>query len=198
MTIIARRSLMFLAVAVLLPWLAQTAKADTEIDFACAKPFAPCGGGPVTGGPPFATLGITNLFASSGTLTPFEFTFNTGLGTAKLVDSTNTLTGVIEGATTANSGGASTNISFSVLWDMTYAPDIAAYLSAPPSYEGLSQVFFTTSNGAVTSATISISGVAVSPVPEPGSIALLGTGLLFCGWLLRRRKQPEEATSEIL
>jgi hypothetical protein len=29
-------------------------------------------------------------------------------------------------------------------------------------------------------------------VPEPGTIALLGTGLLICGRLLRRKKQGEE------
>jgi PEP-CTERM motif len=56
---------------------------------------------------------------------------------------------------------------------------------------GVSQVTFETSNGSVDFANVRIA----SPVPEPGTMALLGTGLLVCGRLLRRKKKGEEAAA---
>ena len=41
-------------------------------------------------------------------------------------------------------------------------------------------------------ALITIRGTSVSPVPEPGTMALLGVGLLICGRLLRRKKEEGE------
>ena len=39
------------------------------------------------------------------------------------------------------------------------------------------------------------SSVATVNVPEPGSIALLGTGLLVCGRLLRRKRASDETAA---
>ena len=44
-------------------------------------------------------------------------------------------------------------------------------------------------------ALITIRGTSVSPVPEPGTMALLGTGLLLCGRLLRRKKEEGEESA---
>jgi hypothetical protein len=54
---------------------------------------------------------------------------------------------------------------------------------------------FQTKGGLIDSASISINGGGASPVPEPGTIALLGTGLLLCGRLLRRKRDDEEAAA---
>ena len=59
------------------------------------------------------------------------------------------------------------------------------------SGSGVSQVTFETSNGSIDFGNVRIA----SPVPEPGTIALLGTGLLLCGRLLRRKKEDEEAAA---
>jgi len=43
--------------------------------------------------------------------------------------------------------------------------------------------------------TASAETVAKIAVPEPGTIALLGTGLLLCARLLRRKKEDGEETA---
>jgi hypothetical protein len=191
MNTIFRRVVMILAAAVLLPCLVQTAKADTQAVFSCAIPFDACGGGPISSGSSFATTtAISNLETNIGGLTPFTFLFDTAAGTATLFDATDTLNGTISGGTTSASGGGSTNISFDVLWDLTNAANVAAFLGTAPGFDGLSQVFFSTGDGSVTSTTL-----AVSPVPEPATLTLFGTGLLVCGRLFRRKKQSTEAAN---
>jgi hypothetical protein len=208
MTIIARRTLMFLATAVLLPCLAQIARADSVVTFGCGDNFAnPCSGGPITGS---GTL-LSTVVPIGGLTTSilvgdfFSFSFNTADANSPLLtDGTGeTLHGsIVAGSVYApgDDGFGGSQVTFNVLWNLATADDVQdVFLSNPAFGGGRSTVNFSTINGAtggdVSSAQITIRGV--SPVPEPGSIALLGTGLLFCGWLLRRRKQPEEVTSEI-
>ena len=188
MNIISRRIVLILAAAVVLPCLVQTAKADTQAVFSCAVPFDTCGGGPINSGTSFSTISaISNLDTNVGGLTPFTLSFDTGAGTATLFDATDTLNGIISSGTTVSTGGSSTNISFNILWDLTAAPNVAGFLGTAPNFDGLSQIFFSTDNGAVTSATMS-----VTPVPEPATLTLFGTGLLFCGRMFRRKKQNSE------
>jgi PEP-CTERM motif len=201
MTTNIRRILMILAAAVLLPCLAQTASADTVAQFGCGgfNLFNPCGGGPVAvSGPPYAyatTGAITGLLTNvgSGALSPFTFALDTGAGTASLFDLTNVLTGTIVTPASPTTAGATTGISFGVQWNLTSAPDVANFFASIPNFgAGVSQVSFETLNGSVDSASITISP---SPVPEPGTIALLGTGLLLCGRLLRKKKEDGDEAS---
>jgi hypothetical protein len=190
MTTNLRRIVMILAAAVLLPCLVQTASADTVAKFGCGIVNV-CGGGPITvPGPPYAATGanaITNLLTNVGPLSPFTFAFDTGAGTASLYDLTDSLTGVIVTAASQTVTGTTTGISFGVKWDLTAAPDISNFFASIPNFgAGVSQVSFETLNGNLDFASITISP---SPVPEPGTIALLGTGLLLCGRLLRKKKE---------
>jgi PEP-CTERM motif len=192
MTTKIRRIFMILAAAVLLPCLAQTASADTVAKFGCGIVNV-CGGGPITvPGPPYVATGanaITNLLTNvgSGSLSPFTFAFDTGAGTASLIDKTNALTGIIVTPTSPTTTGTTTGISFGVQWNLTSAPDIANFFASIPNFgAGVSQVSFETLNGNIDFASVTISP---SPVPEPGTIALLGTGLLLCGRLLRKKKE---------
>ena len=190
---------MILAAAVLLPCLAQTASADTVAQFGCGgfNPSNPCSGGPITvAGPPYAyatTGAITNLLTNVGLLSPFTFAFDTGAGSASLFDSTNSLTGIIVTPASATTAGTTTGISFGVQWNLTSAPDISNFFASIPNFgAGVSQVSFETLNGNIDSASVTISP---SPVPEPGTIALLGSGLLLCGRLLRKKKEDGDEAS---
>jgi hypothetical protein len=198
MTTNIRRIFMILAAAVLLPCLAQTASADTVAQFGCGgfNLLNPCSGGPIAvSGPPYAyatTGAITDLLTNIGSLSPFTFAFDTGAGTASLFDLTNSLTGIIVTPTSPTSTGTTTGISFGVQWDLTLAPNVANFFASVPNFgAGVSQVSFETLNGSVDSASITISP---SPVPEPGTIALLGSGLLLCGRLLRKKKEDGDAS----
>jgi len=187
MTTNLRRIVMILAAAVLLPCLVQTASADTVAKFGCGL-FSVCGGAITVPGPPYAATGanaVTNLLTNVGPLSPFTFAFDTGAGTASLYDLTNSLTGIIVTAASQTTTGSTTGISFGVQWDLTAAPDISTFFASIPNFgAGVSQVSFETLNG-----NLDFASVTISPVPEPGTIALLGTGLLLCGRLLRKKKE---------
>jgi len=193
MTIASRRILMILAAAVLLPCLAQTARADSVVKFSCGI-IDSCTGGPITG-PPFYSIAPIGGFTTS--LLPaemFSFSFDTRIPTsALLTDGYDTLTGTIVSGSVTNgvpdAGSGLDTVTFNVLWDLTKAPYV--FQSNPSFGSGPSMVQFgtvTNGVGGVPSiATITVS--SASPVPEPGSIALLGTGLLLCGRLLRKKKE---------
>jgi hypothetical protein len=187
---------MILAAAVLLPCLSQTASADTVATFSCGA--GTCLGGPVSAAPPnYSATGANSISGLSSNIpaaaNPFTFSFDTLAGTASLVnyDSSDSLFGTIATGIGAQNFFGSTTINFGVLWNLSSAPDVAYFLGASPDFGGMSSVMFQTKGGLIDSASISINSSA-SPVPEPGTIALLGTGLLICGRLLRRKKQGEE------
>jgi hypothetical protein len=186
----AVRGLLFILLAVmLLPLVAQSARADTIAMFTCGVPN-PCGGGPITG-PPYSATGansITNLLTNvPGVLGAFTFSFDMGLGTAKLMDLSDVLTGTIKGSPTTTPFGTTTGISFGVLWDLTSAPHVNNFFASIPNFgKGVSQISFETKGGQVDSASVTISP---SPVPEPGTLALFGSGILLCGRFLKRKKK---------
>jgi len=186
MTIIARRALMSLAVAVLVSCVAQTASADTIAKFTCGLA---CSGTVSLAGGTVGGLG-TNVTGLTTDLFSFSFDTVSVPGSTKLWDTTTPgelLNGTIMGAPMVTNSGA--GIQFDVLWDLTLAPQIASFLGMSNSGTGVSQVTFETADGSVDFANVRIA----SPIPEPGTIALLGAGLLVCGRLLRRKKEGDEA-----
>jgi PEP-CTERM motif len=198
MTIMVRRILMLVAAAVLLTGLVQTASADTVV-FTCGS----CSG--VISSPPLRTLtpigGLTTSTIPSLVGDVFNFSFNiSDPNSPRLADASNDeiLTGTIS-ALLSNDPSVSGSASFNVLWNLSTAVDVRNAFTGS-LFSGPTMVTFEPFNlpgsGTVDTATLTIRGA--SPVPEPGSIALLGTGLLLCGWLLRRKKHSEEAASEAL
>jgi hypothetical protein len=82
------------------------------------------------------------------------------------------------------------DLQFLVSWNLAGASaDIQNYFGGSTGV-GFSTVHFTTSATGVQSADVTITA-DVTPVPEPGTMALLGAGLLVCGRLLRRKKEDE-------
>jgi PEP-CTERM motif len=190
MTIMVRRILMLLAIAVL-PCVVQTAKADAIAKFSCGLTCT--GTASATGG----TVGglQTNVTGLTTDLFTFSFDMVSVPGSTTLWDTSTpgeSLTGTVIGSPMVTNSGA--GIQFDVLWDLTQASLVGTFLGMSNSGGGVSQVTFETSNGSVDFANVRIA----SPVPEPGSTALMGTGLLLCGWLLRRKKRAEEAASKAL
>jgi hypothetical protein len=194
------RVFMILVAAVLLPVLAQTASADTVVaDFNCGGANL-CSGGPVSG-PPYVTVtNVTNLLTGSiASLVgdPFSLSFDTSAGTASLFDAgANTLLGnIVNGSTSDSSytvGGVTyNNLTFVALWNLSGATSDVQNFFGGQTGQGFSTVHFVTSAAGVQSVDVTIS----STVPEPGAITLLGAGLLFCVWVLRRNKQTQGATA---
>ena len=190
--LLAYRRFFFIVVGVfVLSLFVQSAQADSIARFSCG---VVCGGGPVTSGSTFSATGansITNLLTNvPGVTGPFTFSFDTGVGTANLFDLSDTLSGTIFGPVSVTPGGTTTGISFGVLWDLTPAPNVSGFLSGIPNLgAGVSQVSFETIGGVLDSASVTI-----SPTPEPGTLALFGSGILLCGRLLRRKKQTRGGT----
>jgi PEP-CTERM motif len=196
--IIIRRTLMLLAAAVLLPSLAQTARADS-VSFSCG----PCTAGTITGGPPFSTsTAIAGLTSSLLAGDLFSFSFNTAVaGSPLLTDGSDE---ILHGTIVPGSlveGTTLDSLTFSVVWDLTGAMDVQNVFKTNPNFfGGPSHVDFeplgsSVTPGQVDAALITIRGTTVSPVPEPGTIALLGTGLLVCGRLLRRKREDGEESA---
>jgi hypothetical protein len=201
MTTNIRRMMVVLAAVVLLPCLAQTASADTAANFGCGFTASDlCSGGPIMGGPPFATqTAIGGLTTNVPTLASefFDFSFDTGsAGTATLTDVLSGGSDVLNGLIVSGSTYKSTDmfgnstLTFSVIWDLTGAVNVQNFFSSTPySGGGFSTVDFAQTGGGVDTVNVSLRPSPVSPVPEPGTIALLGSGLLLCGRLLRKKKE---------
>lgn len=191
------RFLPVLASLFLLPFFAQGVLADT-LDFGCTG-VANCNGSitdvfsggvllsatdlngitVVNGGGPADDQGLNFTFAFDTTLpsSPFNIILIEQGG-----DGSALLGSILSFNGTQNVGGSGFDIiNLNVLWT-NMSPDFATFLGAP---SGLGPVFASIvidKNGAANSVDIGI-----NPTPEPGSLLLLGSGLLGVGGFLRRR-----------
>lgn len=169
----------------LLPLFIQTARAD-GIDFTC-NTGASCGGTVTQNGSNFSSIGGINLFSSTGPYSssvPFILKFDTSNSSISL-SGTGIYTGENFVGTILNFGSfgvSTTDVALSAFWGGLPA-SIQALFGTTQGMDSGSVIFLTGTGGAQSV------DVFITPTPEPAALALFGTGLLWCGGLLRRRKK---------
>ncbi len=166
--------------------LAGTAAWADNIDFTCSLSLTEhCTGSITQSGSNYSTSGIS-VFNDSGPYSasvPFELIFNTAVG-AISIDGTGIYSGKnLVGDITSFSvskGKTTTDLSFTAVW-----PTLPALVQTElGSVTGLDSGFVIALNKKGKAQSVD---VVITPTPEPGSLALLGSGLLAIGGLLRRK-----------
>lgn len=169
---------------------APSAHADTVI-FGCDSvgTFAPPCSGTITtsAGPNFSTSN-TIIFNTTGQYLitdAFTLNFNTATGAISLTNGTDTLTGTILSFTSGPGFAAGlTNVSATVQWTSLPGPVCAAGGNTAPC-EGTG--LFSSVTFEISSTTAQVVHVGITPIPEPGTLALFGSGLVVVGGILRRK-----------
>ena len=172
-------------------FLAVTAAWAGDIDFDCSlNPADACTGTITKSGSNFSTSGI-NVYNDSGpysSTVPFTLAFNTATGSVSIDG-----TGIYAGqdllgdinSFSVTAGKSTTDLSFTATWP-TLPPLVQTFLG---SSAGIDSGFVITSS-VVTSTKpgeAASGDILITPTPEPGSLALFGSGLLAIGGALRRR-----------
>ncbi len=185
----------FLVVAVVGLLVFVPAASAGNVDFSCAT--SNCTGTVTNASNNFSTTGIT-LYNSGGpylSTTPFTLVFNTntasttlfgsnvigsGNGTISITGGGDTLLGTFTGFTYAPGSTTATLTLAGVVWS-TLPSLVQAALGTPTGIDN-GTVTFILASGAAQSVDI-----LITPTPEPGSLMLLGSGLLLGGGILRRK-----------
>jgi hypothetical protein len=156
------------------------------IDFTC-NTGATCGGTVTQNGSNFSSTGGINLFNSTGQyLSGVPFTLNFDTSTLSI---TLTGTGIYTGekfvGTILNFGSfgtSTTDVALSAFWG-GLPSSIQALFGTTQGLDTASVIYLTGTGGAQSV------DVFITPTPEPAALALFGTGILWCGGLLRRRNK---------
>ena len=184
---VSMKSLLLIATGMLvLPFLAQTAHADSYVDFSCGG--SSCSGTVTQVGSTYSTAGIGGLVQSVAGgpdfLTgAFNLIFNTSTTAISLTGNAaannDTLLGTIVGANPTSLGGQ-TLLSLTVNWT-SLPTSFQTYLNSPTG-SSIGSVIYLNASGAASSIDFTI-----TPTPEPATFLMLGTGLLALGGLFRRK-----------
>ena len=174
-----------------LVFLAGTAAKADDINFYCGTNNAgACTGTVVTEPGGNYKLAGSNVFDFDGTYTsnvPFVFSFDTFTGVANItgtgVDLGQNFSGVISNVV-LQKGKVYSNLGFEVDWP-TVPHDAQVTLGSPTGFDfvgiEINDKGQTLRQGKI--------DITPSPIPEPGSFMLLGTGLLAIVGILRRKQR---------